>query len=442
MPTFTDRLQHAWNAFMNRDPTPPIFNRGQVTYSYNPVTPRFSRGNERTIVTSIYNRIALDVAQVKFKHVKQNDNGYYVKDMDSDLNYCLTLSANKDQTGRAFIQDCVMQMFDKGYIAIVPIDTTINPEKGSFDIESMRVGLIEDWAPDSVKINVYNDRKGIRETLWFAKKNVAIIENPLFSIMNAPNSTLQRLIRKLSLLDAVDEESGSGKMNMIIQLPYLVNTETKKQQAEQRRKDIEMQLTGSKYGIAYADATEKITQLNRPLENNLLSQIEYLTNIVYGQLGITTGILDGTADEQTMMNYYSRTVEPIVSAIADEMTRKFLTKTAITQHQAIACFNDPFKLVPTTKLAELADKFTRNAIMSSNEMRQVVGLKPVDDPKANELSNKNINQAVEQTFPNVADQNAQVGVGEIPEESTELNLFDEEPNEEPENVADLKISEI
>lgn len=398
MPKFGDRLVHAWNAFMNRDPTPSLVNEGQVSYSYNPNRVRLTRGNDRTIVTSIYNRIALDVAQIGFRHVKLNENGYFVKEMDSHLNDCLKISANKDQTARAFIQDLTMSMFNEGTIAAVPIDTTENPKTGAFDIESLRVGKIIEWSPDHVKINVYNDRTGNRGDLWFEKKNVAIIENPLYSIMNEPNSTLQRLIHKLLLLDTVDEATGSGKMNMIIQLPYLVKTQTKKSQAEERRKDIEMQLTGSKYGIAYIDSTEKITQLNRPLENNLLSQIEYLTDIVYGQLGITPAILNGSADEQTMMNYYSRTVEPIVSAIADEMKRKFLTKTAITQRQSIAFFKDPFKLVPTSKLAELADKFTRNAIMSSNEMRQVVGLLPVDDPKADELSNKNINEAANQQF--------------------------------------------
>lgn len=449
MPTFGDRLIHAWNAFMNRDPTPESLSRdyGEVSYSsYNPYHFRLSRGNERTIVTSIYNRIALDVAQIKFKHVKLNQNGYFVNEMDSKLNNCLTVSANKDQTGRAFIQDVVMSMFDEGTVAVVPIDTSIDPEKGSFEIESLRVGKITQWAPDHVKINVYNDRTGRHEELWFAKAHVAIIENPLYSIMNEPNSTLQRLIRTLTLMDVVDQQSGSGKLDMIIQLPYLVKTETKKQQAEQRRKDIEMQLTGSKYGIAYIDATEKITQLNRPLENNLLSRIEYLTNIVYGQLGITTGILDGSADEQTMMNYYSRTVEPIVSAIADEMKRKFLTKTAITQRQSIAFFRDPFKLVPTSKLAELADKFTRNEIMSSNEFRQVVGLLPVDSARANELSNKNINQANNGApIPNVIDPNAQAGYEQQPPEEYMQEPQEDQVTEEPveeKSLSDLKLSEI
>lgn len=430
MPKFTERLAHAWNAFMNKDPTQETysFTPGEISYSsYNPSRTRYSRGSERTIITSIYNRIALDVAQVSFKHVKLDSNGYFVKVMDSHLNDCLTIAANKDQTSRAFIQDVVMSMFDEGTIAIVPIDTSLNPDKGSFDIDSMRVGKIVKWSPDHVQIDVYNDRTGKHENVWFAKRNVAIVENPLYSIMNEPNSTLQRLIRKLTLMDIVDEQSGSGKLDMIIQLPYLVKTETKKQQAEQRRKDIEMQLTGSKYGIAYVDATEKITQLNRPLENNLLKQIEYLTNIVYGQLGITTAILDGSADEQTMMNYYSRTVEPIVSAIADEMKRKFLTKTAITQKQSITFFKDPFKLVPTTKLADLADKFTRNAIMSSNEMRQIVGLLPVDDPKANELSNKNINQATGEMFPStMGEENQQY-------DETGLPVEGYEPQEEASN---------
>lgn len=448
MPTFGDRLVHAWNAFMNRDPFPEsyTFDHGEVSYSsYNPYRYRLSRGNERTIVTSIYNRIALDVAQIQFKHVKLDKNGYFVNEMDSYLNNCLTVSANKDQTARAFIQDAVMSMFDEGTIAIVPIDTSIDPDKGSFDIHSLRVGRIVEWAPDDVRINVYNDRTGRHQELWFAKKNVAIIENPLYSIMNEPNSTLQRLIRTLTLMDVVDEQSGTGKLDMIIQLPYLVKTETKRQQAEQRRKDIEMQLTGSKYGIAYVDATEKITQLNRPLENNLLARIEYLTNIVYGQLGITTGILDGSADEQTMMNYYSRTVEPIVSAIADEMKRKFLTKTAITQKQSIAFFRDPFKLVPTSKLAELADKFTRNEIMSSNEFRQVVGLLPVDDPRANELSNKNINQAGGSQFPNVVDPNEANEMSQVPSEDENVQPQEDQLTEETvedKSLSELKLSEI
>ncbi len=451
MPKFSDRLIHAWNAFMNRDPTQDYYwkyddDRADISYSsYNPYRYRLSRGNERTIVTSIYNRIALDVAQIKFKHVKLDKNGYFISEMDSALNDCLTISANKDQTARAFMQDAVMSMFDEGTIAIVPIDTSIDPDKGSFDIQSLRVGKIIEWAPDNVKINVYNDRTGRHQEIWFAKKNVAIVENPLYSIMNEPNSTLQRLIRTLTLMDVVDEQSGSGKLDMIIQLPYLVKTETKRQQAEQRRKDIEMQLTGSKYGIAYVDATEKITQLNRPLENNLLARIEYLTNIVYGQLGITTGILDGSADEQTMMNYYSRTVEPIVSAIADEMRRKFLTKTAITQKQSIAFFRDPFKLVPTSKLAELADKFTRNEIMSSNEFRQVVGLLPVDDPRANELSNKNINQSNGSQFPNVVDPNEANQMSEVPSEGENTNPQEDQltaETVEDKSLSELKLSEI
>ncbi len=442
MPKFGDRLIHAWNAFMNRDPTPEpyMYDYGQVSYSsYNPYRHRLSRGNERTIVTSIYNRIALDVAQIRFEHVKLDANGYFVSKMDSSLNDCLSISANKDQTGRAFIQDVVMSMFDEGTIAIVPIDTSIDPDKGSFDILSLRVGKIVGWSPDNVKVNVYNDRTGGHEELWFAKKNVAIIENPLYSIMNEPNSTLQRLIRTLTLMDVVDEQSGSGKLDMIIQLPYLVKTETKRQQAEQRRKDIEMQLTGSKYGIAYVDATEKITQLNRPLENNLLSRIEYLTNILYGQLGITTAILDGTADEQTMINYYSRTIEPIVSAIADEMKRKFLTKTAITQHQSIAFFRDPFKLVPTSKLAELADKFTRNEIMTSNEFRQIVGLLPSADPRANELRNKNINQASGEQFPDMTNEE---GIGDEFSEQPQVDQTEQEEPIEEKSLSELTVSEI
>ena len=406
MPKFSDRLVHAWNAFMNRDPTTPYFynETPQVSYSYNPSRPKLSGRNEKSIVNCIFNRISVDVSQITFKHVKVDQNGYYQKTIDSYLNECLTLSANKDQTSREFIQDVVMSMFDEGCVAIVPVDTDNNPNLGAFDIRSMRTAKIIEWAPDDIKVRIYNDRTGQYEERWAAKKYVAIIENPFYSVMNEPNSTLQRLIRKLNLLDSIDEQSGSGKLNLIVKLPYMVKTPTKKLQAEQRRKDIEMQLEGSKYGIAYVDATENITQLNRPIENNLMDQVNYLTETLYSQLGITTAIMDGSADEQTLTNYYSRTIEPIVSAIALAMQWKFLSKTARSENHAIAFFRDPFKLVPTSKLAELADKFTRNAIMSSNEMRQVVGLLPVDDPKANELSNKNLNSQAEQQFPNVAEQ--------------------------------------
>ena len=406
MPKFTDRLFHAWNAFMNRDPTPDFFNYGQeVSYSsYRPDRPYLQRGNERTIVNAIINRISMDIAAINLRHVKLDDNGRYLETIDSDLNNCLSVEANKDQTARSFIQDVAMSMFDEGYVAIVPIDTTLNPNTtGAYDIQSMRTGKILEWRPDLVKVNVYNDRLGKRQDIWCLKKNVAIIENPLYSVMNEPNSVLQRLIRKLSLLDYIDEQNGSGKLDMIIQLPYTIKTEARRTQADQRRKEIEMQLASSKFGIAYTDGTEKIIQLNRAVESNLMPQVEYLTSTLYSQLGITSSILDGSADEQTMMNYYSRTVEPGVSAIVDGMKVKFLTKTARSQHQSIAFFRDPFRLVPTSNLAELADKFTRNEIMSSNEFRQIVGLLPSKDPKADELRNKNLNAGSDQTFANTGE---------------------------------------
>lgn len=389
-----DRLQNAWNAFANRSPTSSVFYREEgMTYSQKPDRTRFTRGNERTIVTSVYNRIAMDVAAIDFKHVKNDQNGRYVEDYDSGLNNCLTLEANIDQTGRSFIQDIVMSMFDEGCVAICPVDTDVNPEKGSYDIITMRVGRIVEWKPKSVKVRLYNDREGRFRELYFPKENVAIIENPLFAVINEPNSTMKRLIRKLSLLDYIDEESGAGKLDMIIQLPYVIKTEARRQQAENRRKEIEKQLAGSKYGIAYTDGTEHITQLNRSVENNLMKQIEYLTSMLYSQLGLTEEVLSGSADEKVMLNYYNRTVEPICSAITDEFERKFLTKTARSQHQAIRFFRDPFRLAPVADLAELADKFTRNEIMTSNEIRQVVGMKPSDDPNADKLRNANLSQS-------------------------------------------------
>ena len=358
---------------------------------------RLTRGNERSIVVSVYNRIALDVASIDIMHVKLDDNGRFVEEMDTSLNECLTLSANMDQTAKAFIQDAVMSMMDEGCIAIVPVDTTINPNiSGSYDINSLRVGQILEWRPQHVKVRIYNDKTGQKEDLLLPKSMVAIIENPLYAVINEPNSTMQRLIRKLNLLDVIDEQSGSGKLDLIIQLPYVIKSEARKQQAENRRKEIEMQLTGSKYGIAYTDGTEKITQLNRPVENNLMKQIEYLTSMLYGQLGITQTILDGTADDKTMLNYYNRTIEPIVSAIVDEMKRKFLTKTARTRKQDIVYFRDPFKLVPVNDLAEIADKLTRNERATSNEIRQIMGWKPSDDPDADELRNKNLNKNAEE----------------------------------------------
>ena len=387
----SDRLQHAWNAFMNRDPTYNYQDLGN-SYSIRPDRPRFTRGNERSIVTSVYNRIALDVSAISIQHVRLDDNGRFKEQMNTSLNSCLTLSANTDQTGRAFIQDAVMSMLDEGCVAIVPIDTTTDPNiSDSYDILTMRTAKILDWYPNHVRIRVYNEKTGRQEETIVPKKMVAIVENPLYAVINEPNSTMQRLVRKLSLLDVTDEQTASGKLDLIIQLPYVIKTEARRQQAEERRKSIEMQLAGSKYGIAYTDGTERITQLNRSLENNLMKQIEYLTSMLYSQLGITQSILDGTADEKTMLNYYSRTIEPIVSAIVDEMKRKFLTKTARSQHQSISYFRDPFKLVPVNDIAEIADKFTRNEIMTSNELRQIVGMKPSDDPKADKLINSNLN---------------------------------------------------
>ena len=389
-----ERIKHAWNVLRNKDPTTEFRNIG-TSYAFRPDRPRFSRGNERSIVTSVYNRIALDVSAIDIRHVKTDDNGRYLRDINSGLNNCLTLEANRDQTGRAFVQDIVMSLLDEGCVALVPIDTTDNPSfTSSYDILSMRTGKILDWYPAHVKVRVYNDRTGEKEDVVVLKRTVGIVENPLYAVVNEPNSTLQRLLRKLVLMDAVDEQTGSGKLDLIIQLPYAIKTTARKEQANERRKDIEEQLAGSKYGIAYTDATEHITQLNRPLENNLMKQIEYLTSMLYSQLGITQSILDGTADEKTMLNYYSRTIQPILSAITDEIERKFLTKTARSQGQSIMSFRDPFKLVPVNDIAEIADKFTRNEIMTSNEIRQVVGMKPSDDPKADQLVNSNISQPV------------------------------------------------
>lgn len=385
-----DRFQRGWNAFFNRDPTDYYRDIG-MSYSYRPDRPRLTKGNERSIVTSIFNRIAMDSAAIKIVHARLDDNDRFSKTIDSNLNNCLGLEANIDQTGRAFIQDVVMSMCDEGCVAIVPTDTTQDPNKtSSYDILEMRTGKILEWHPAHVKVKVYNEQTGQKEDILIAKRNVAIVENPLYAVVNEPNSTLQRLIRKLNLLDAVDEQSSAGKLDLIIQLPYVIKSEARRQQAEKRRKDIEDQLNGSKYGIAYTDGTERITQLNRPIENNLMKQIEYLTSMLMSQLGITQTILDGTADDKTMLNYYNRTIEPIMSAIVDEMKRKFLTKTARAQGQSILFFRDPFKLVPVNDLAEIADKFTRNEIMSSNEFRAIIGMKPSSDPKADELRNKNL----------------------------------------------------
>lgn len=413
--SFGSRLKHAWDVFRSREPTRYYSDTGP-SYYYRPDRVRFTKGNERSIVTSVYNRIALDVSSISIKHCKLDENGRYMSDINSGLNECLNLQANIDQTGRAFIQDVVMSMLDEGCVALVPVDTTFDPElTGSYDIQSMRTGKIIEWYPEHVKVQVYNEKTGKKEDVTVPKSIVAIIENPLYAVINEPNSTMQRLVRKLSLMDVTDEQTASGKLDLIIQLPYVIKTEARRQQADQRRKDIEMQLAGSKYGIAYTDGTEHITQLNRSVENNLMKQVEYLTNMLYSQLGITQTILDGTADEQTMLNYYSRTIEPIISAITDEMKRKFLTKTARTQMQSIMFFRDPFKLVPVNNIAEIADKFTRNEIMTSNEIRQIVGLKPSKDPKADKLINSNISQPNEK-------------VKEYTNKSTETNSEGDETN--------------
>lgn len=390
-PGLGSRLKNAWNAFFNRDPPTDTWQDIGMNYSYRPDRPRFTRGNEKSIVTSVYNRIAIDVSAISIRHVLLDENGRYLKNIDSNLNRCLMLEANVDQTGRAFIQDVVMSMFDEGCVAIVPVDTTVDPiDNDSFDILSLRTGKILEWYPNHVKVRVYNERRAIKEDIILPKKSIGIVENPLYAVINEPNSTMQRLVRKLNLLDAIDEQSGSGKLDLIIQLPYTLKTELRKEQAEKRRRQIEDQLAGSKYGIAYTDATEHITQLNRSVDNNLMKQIEYLTSMLYSQLGITQGVLDGSADEKTMLNYQNRAIEPVVSAIVDEMKRKFLTKTARSQHKSISFFTDPFKLVPVNEIAEMADKFTRNEIMTSNEIRQIIGITPSKDPKADELRNKNL----------------------------------------------------
>ena len=399
----TDRLQHAWNAFRNnRDPTASSNWGIGPGYSYRPDRPRLTRGNERSIVTAVFNRIAMDAAAISILHCKLDDNGRFVEEINSKLNNCLTLEANLDQTGRAFKHDMYLSMIDEGCIAVVPVDTTFDPTvTGSYDIETMRVGRITEWFPEHVRVRLYNQKTGEKEDVVVPKRLTAIMENPMRAVINEPNSTLQRLIRKLNLLDAIDEQSGSGKLDLIIQLPYVIKSDARRQQAEDRRKDIENQLSGSKYGIAYTDGTERITQLNRPVENNLMKQIEFLTSTLYSQLGITQGILDGTADEKTMLNYYSRAIEPLVSTAVDEMKRKFLTKTARSQKQTIKYFRDPFTLVPVNDLAEIADKFTRNEIMTSNEIRQIIGMKPSKDPAADELRNKNLNKT-EETAPKPA----------------------------------------
>ena len=386
------RLKKAWNAFTNRDPTGGYKSVGPG-YSLSPSRPRLSRGNEKSIVNAVLTRIAMDAAAIDIKHCRLDKNGRYLEEVDSPLNDCFNLSANIDQTGRAFKLDVYLSLLDEGCIALIPIDTTDNPDDtNSYDINSMRTGKILDWYPRHVRVLAYNDRTGEKEELVMPKSQVAIIENPAYSVMNEPNSTMQRLKKKLSLLDATDEQSASGKLDLIIQLPYAVKGELRRQQAEERRKDIEDQLMNGKYGIAWTDGTEKITQLNRSVENNLMKQIEYLTNLFYSQLGVTQSVMDGTADEKTMLNYNNRTIEPLVAAVVDEVKRKFLTKTARTKGQSISYFTDPFKLVPVDNIAEIADKFTRNEIMTSNEIRQIIGMKPSDDPKADRLINSNISQ--------------------------------------------------
>lgn len=423
--SFGSRLKHAWNAFTGN--IQMNYRDLGMGYSYRADRPRMSRGNERSIVTSVYNRIALDVAALNVQHVRLDENGRFLSVIDDGLNNCLTLEANIDQTARSFIQDVVVSMFDEGSVAIVPVDTTTDPNvSGSYDIQSLRVGQILDWYPQYIRARVYNEQTGRKEDIVVPKSAVAIIENPLYAVINEPNSTMQRLIRKLNLLDVIDEQSGSGKLDLIIQLPYVIKTEARRQQAENRRKDMENQLSGSKYGIAYTDGTEHITQLNRSVNNNLMSQIEYLTSMLYSQLGITQSILDGTADEKTMLNYNNRTIEPIISAIVDEMKRKFLTKTARSQHQSILFFRDPFKLVPVNDIAEIADKFTRNEIMTSNEIRQVVGMKPSEDPRADELRNKNL------SAPSGSDQQSE----EMP--ITEVNSAEESASDLDDKISKQK----
>lgn len=430
--TFGSRLKHAFNAFMNRDPTNYYQDTGPGS-TYRPDRPKLTRGNERTIVTSIYNRIALDVSSININHCRVDDNGRFIETINSSLNSCLNLGANIDQTGRAFIQDIVMSMLDEGCVAIVPVDTSLNPdETSSYDILSMRTGKIVEWFPNYVKVSVYNEKTGQREDIKLPKSTVAIIENPLYAVINEPNSTMQRLVRKLNILDIVDEQSGAGKLDLLIQLPYVIKSDARRKEADRRRKEIEDQLAGSKYGIAYVDGTERVTQLNRSLDNNLMKQIEYLTNMLYSQLGITQSILDGSANEQELLNYHTRTVEPIISAIVDEMKRKFLTKTARTKLQTIKFFRDPFKLVPINNIADIADKFTRNEIMTSNEIRQIIGMKPSDDPKADKLINSNLNQP------------EQTGDMEPVAPETEENqpVPEEAYEEEPMVTGDTPVSEL
>lgn len=400
-----DRLQHGWNAFMNKDPTLE-YSIGPVT-SFRPDRRRTVRGNEKSIINSIFNRMAVDASQIDIRHVRLDKNDRYIEDMDSELNQCLKYSANIDQSGRAFMQDVVMSMFDEGHVVIVPVETDDkDPNKeNSYDITQLRTGKVIQWSPRKVKIKVYSEWTGQFEEVWMNKEAVAIVENPFYSTMNEPSSTMQRLIRKLNLSDIIDEQSSSGKLDLIIQLPYVLKTDAQREQATRRRQQIIDQLNDSNYGIAYTDGTEHITQLNRSVENTLPKQIEYYTNMLYSQLGLTIEIMNGTADEQAMNNYYSRTIEPIINAITEEMARKFLTRTARTRKQAIMSFRDPFKLIPVSQVAEMADKLGRNEIVTSNEMRQVIGMKPSEDPRADELRNKNLSEAKGEEHVNVDGQN-------------------------------------
>lgn len=432
--SFGTRLRHAWDVFRNREPTQNEYREAGPSSHYRPDRPRLTRGNDRTTVTSLFNRIALDVASINISHCKVDENGRFKETIKSSLNDCLNVEANIDQTGRAFIQDVVMSMLDEGSVAIVPVDTTFNPKvTGAYDILSMRTGKIIEWYPQHVKVRLYNERTGHHEDVILPKRTVAIVENPLFAVINEPNSTLQRLMRKLALLDRVDEQVSSGKLDMIIQLPYQVKSEARKAQAKEKVENIKQQLTDSTYGIAYIDATEKITQLNRPLENNLLKQIEYLTDLLFSQLGISKSILDNTADEQTQLNYQSNIIEPIISAIVDEMKRKFLTKTARTQMQTIKFFKDPFKLVPVNNIADIADKFTRNEVLTSNEIRQIIGFKPSSDPKADELRNSNLNHPDEGANQTTGDP-SQTPAEEMPTEETS--------EQEQRSFGDIPISEL
>lgn len=419
------RIKNAWNAFRNKNEITNYRARTDNGYYTRPDRVRLTGGRERSILTAVLNRIAMDVAAIDVVHCKIDENGRFVNKVDSHLNDCLSTESNLDQTPRAFMQDAVMSMFDEGSVALVPVDTTVNPDNsGSFDVLTMRTGKVIEWYPNDVKVRVYNENRGRREDILINKRNVCLIENPLYAVMNEPNSTLQRLIRKLTLLDAVDEITSSGKLDLIIQLPYVIKSEARRKQADERMAEIERQLNGTKYGIAYADGTEKIIQLNRPVENQLMKQVEYLTSMLYSQLGITQAIMDGTADEKAMLNYYNRTIEPILSAITDEMKRKFLTKTARTQGQSIEYFRDPFKLVPVDQIAEIADKFTRNEIMTANEIRSIVGYKPSKDPKADQLVNSNIRQPGENQNTQNADNNFDVPPEENSDVTDKLPLED------------------